>query len=110
MKLRDLQAWDCFGVHVTVTVFPYLAEMSVRVRFPRIRRELAGHYLLTLDWHANGYSDAPDERKDLHLIRLDNGCLAAQPNDRLLWHEESFAKPTGWPDYRRQTRVWWAEP
>ena len=46
--------------------------------------------MMTFDWVNNAFSDEPSQRKDAHLIRLDNGNFALQPNNRTLWKDPSF--------------------
>jgi hypothetical protein len=42
-------------------------------------------------------------------LELDNGNFAAQPNNRILWHCNSFTTDNDWPDYKVQTTYWDAE-
>ena len=75
-----------------------------------------GQYLFTIDWaHPDTnildteHSEIPQEHKCAHILALDNGNYAAQPNNRLLWHINSFTTDTSWPDYKVQTTYWDAE-
>ena len=38
-----------------------------------------------------------------------NGNFAAQPNNRILWHVNSYTTDNSWPDYKVQTTYWDAE-
>ena len=40
---------------------------------------------------------------------LTNGNYAAQPNNRILWHVNSYTTDNSWPDYKVQTTYWDAE-
>ena len=42
-------------------------------------------------------------------ISLTNGNFAAQPNNRILWHVNSYTTDNDWPDYKVQTTYWDAE-
>ena len=42
-------------------------------------------------------------------MELDNGNYAAQPNNRCLWHVNSYTTDSSWPDYKVQTTYWDAE-
>jgi len=42
-------------------------------------------------------------------LALANGNYAAQPNNRILWHVNSYTTDNSWPDYKVQTTVWDAE-
>ena len=76
-----------------------------------------GTYLFTLDWHGNAIADSPGEggHKSAHVLRLDCGCVTAQPNNRVMFREGSFAvqpipitqaPSMGW---RVNTREWRVE-
>ena len=39
-------------------------------------------------------------------MALDNGNFAAQPNNRILWHVNSYTTDNSWPDYKVQNTVW----
>lgn len=109
LRLDELQTWDCFGVHVTAHAFEFLKERECRVYLKDGRYEW-GQYLFTVDWHTNGWSDEPSQHKNAHVIRLDNGCFCAVPNNRVLWRDASFTQwPEGRPSYRTNTHRWYAE-
>ena len=42
-------------------------------------------------------------------MELTNGNYAAQPNNRILWHVNSYTTDNSWPDYKVQTTYWDAE-
>ena len=57
-----------------------------------------GRYLFTFDWaHSDynelnfGFSQKPDQHKAGHVIKLDNGNFAIQPNNRIKVFDPSFA-------------------
>jgi hypothetical protein len=106
--LEAAQAWDCFGGTAQIVRYTYLQDLSARLIRPP---KLTGTYLHTLEFADNGFSLEPAQSKSLHALRLANGRLTWQPNDRLLWHDPSFTDadapvPT-W--LRRQTSVWGVE-
>jgi hypothetical protein len=107
LPLGTLQAWDCFGYEFSAHKFAYLAELSCKtfsngVWYP-------GHYVFTIDWIENGFSDEPTQHKNAHILRLENGCFAAQPNNRVLWQDKSFTKDGEPPAYIRNSFRWHAE-
>ncbi len=55
------------------------------------------------------HSEIPQEHKCAHILELDNGNYAAQPNNRILWHVNSYTTDNDWPDYKVQTTYWDAE-
>ena len=110
-ELSTLQPWDCFSENVTALEFKALRGLRLEAWLSGERREL-GSYLFTVDWFDNGYSFEPEQAKCAHIIALDNGCLAALPNNRVIWFEASFttSKPGGErPPYRVNTKVWRCE-
>lgn len=108
MTLPDLMLWDCFGEDVTVAAFAYLREMEATA-FLR-SGEQRGTYVCSFDWVGNGYSETPEQHKVMHLLALQNGCFALQPNNRLRWEDPSFTRPfVRWPRYRTNTRYFCAE-
>jgi len=54
-------------------------------------------------------SEIPQEHKCAHILALNNGNFAAQPNNRILWHINSYTTDDSWPDYKVQTTYWDAE-
>jgi hypothetical protein len=106
-----LEYWDCFSYEVSCTVFERLQECRVEVRL-KDNSWIGGQYMLTLDWH--GHEDAEEAgdggHKCAHLIALDDGNFAAQPNNRLRWHCPAFVTPyREKPDYLTNTHVWKVE-
>jgi len=109
-----LQLWDNFGVNVCAHSFDYLSESRAKV-FLKKKTWLEGDYMFTIDWFDNGYSDAPDQHKNAHVVQLDNGLYSAQANNRILFDDVSFVEDrTIWdgeerPDYETNTLYWWSE-
>jgi hypothetical protein len=93
IPLDHLQLWDCFGYEVTCTVYDYLSQSRVKVVFKDGTQEW-GNYIMTFDWFDNPYSNEPTQYKAAHLIKLDNGNFALQPNNRLMWRDMSFVTKT----------------
>jgi len=66
-----------------------------------------GSYYATINWGSNdmntdlSLAEDPMEHKSHHIILLDNGQIALQPNNRIKWSEPSFVtKPfPEKPDY-----------
>ncbi len=111
VPLDWLQFWDCFSYDVTCTVFDRLQESRVRVQMKDASWE-GGQYMFTLDWY--GHEDAEEAgdggHKCAHMIALDNGLFAAQPNNRIQWFCPAFVTPfSEKPDYLTNTRVWKVE-
>jgi hypothetical protein len=77
-----LQLWDCFDYNVTAIEYSYLAEKRIHVMM-KDKSWIWGTYLFTVDWYNNSYSDEPTDYKCGHVIALDNGQIACQPNNRI---------------------------
>ena len=81
---------------MSVTTFAALSNMSV-VYYDRDNVSHRGEYLFTLDWAQGdynelryGYSETADNHKCGHVIKLDSGNFAIQPNNRLRFFDPSF--------------------
>ncbi len=111
-ELSELCRWDCFGENVVLTQFDYLTGARMAVFLPRgdkLERE-EGTYLFTIDWMNNGFSDEPSQHKCAHVVALDSGLWAAQPNNRVQVLDASFVRPfNAKPSYKTNTRLWRAE-
>lgn len=112
LSLETLELWDCFSENVTVTEFDFLSETKVKT-WLRDGKGYDGTYLFTLDWFGSSSADNPGDigHKCAHVIKLDNGCFAAQPNNRIQWFEQAFVtKPfKERPDYKTNTKIFKVE-
>ena len=95
-ELSQLQLWNNFSYNVSVTTFAALSNMSV-VYYDRDNVSHRGEYLFTLDWAQGdynelryGYSETADNHKCGHVIKLDSGNFAIQPNNRIRFFDPSF--------------------
>ena len=53
------------------------------------------------------HSEIPQEHKCAHILALENGNYAAQPNNRLIWSIPSFTVRDDIPyDWKTQTSEW----
>lgn len=112
LSVETLELWDCASYDVAVHEFAWLTgSRCMTVLKDGSRHE--GECMFTVDWCGSAEAEAAGDigHKCAHVIRLDNGCFAAQPNNRILWASPAFvAKPFAVrPDYRTSTRIWRAE-
>jgi len=94
--LHQLVLWDSFSYYPSVTLF----DMMIGKRISYVNRSKEtnyGTYLMTFDWAAEdknvadlGFSEVPGQHKCGHLIKLDNGNFAIQPNNRVKLYDPSF--------------------
>jgi len=92
--LPQLQSWDCHGWDFAVVQYEYLREMGCHYK-NRDGEMIPASYWFTLDHMDNGYSQYPPEHKCYHMLLLEDGSgqIAAQPNNRILWRDDSFVRP-----------------
>ena len=116
-ELYNLVLWDNFSSYVAVTEFSLLANKKMRYQ-DRNHLWHQGRYMFTLDWSNEdrniapiGFSEAAGQHKCGHLIELDNGNYAIQPNNRVRLFEPSFCtKPnTSVIERRLNSTIWTAE-
>jgi hypothetical protein len=99
--IHDLVLWNSFSSHVTVTEFTFLKSKRMSY-LDRHKQSHTGNYLFTLDWHHPddnityaGWAQNPGQHKCGHVIELDNGNYAIQPNNRILAYDPSFTTKAG---------------
>jgi hypothetical protein len=115
MAVQELELWNCFSYWPSVHCFDWLDGLNGK--YMGIDKKFHhGKYLFTVDWaHPETnildveHSEIPQEHKCAHILALDNGNFAGQPNNRLLWHVNSYTVDNSWPDYKVQTTYWDAE-
>jgi hypothetical protein len=100
-ELIDLVLWDSFSYYPSVTVFEVLKNKKIEYT-SRHKEKFTGTYLFTLDWASgdpnntdHGFSEKPGQHKCGHVIHLDNGNYAIQPNNRIIVRDPSFTASYG---------------
>lgn len=98
LPLNEVVWWDCYGYEFAVHQFGFLRGHAVTA-LCRSGEKRRGVYRLTIDW-MGGLGEIADQHKQHHLIALESGQFIAFPNNRLLWHDESWIKGLeGPPDW-----------
>jgi len=94
LPLDTLQIWDCFDYDITVIKKPMLSNCEF---FGKDRKMHKGEYMFTLDTcHTQSstldtnFSEHDPEHKTFNIIKLDNGQIAAQPNNRVVFTDQSL--------------------
>ena len=112
-RLDELELWNCFSYYPAITNFDILDGQSGKyIDINKVWH--IGSYLFTVDWaHPESnivdtdHSEIPHEHKCAHILALDNGNYAAQPNNRLIWSIPSFTVKDEIPvDWKVQTSEW----
>ena len=112
MPVDTLQLWNSFSYYPSVHMFGYLTSQRGKY-FGKDKKECFGEYMFTIDWcHPETnildteHSEIPHEHKCGHVLALDNGNYAIQPNNRILWNISNFTTRDDIPDYKVQTTEW----
>jgi len=110
--LDELQLWNCFSYYPSVHSFDILAGQAGKY-IGKDKKWHHGKYLFTVDFgHPESnildtdHSEIPHEHKCAHIIALDEGNFAAQPNNRCIWDIPSFTVKDTIPDWKVQTNEW----
>lgn len=112
--LEVLELWDCLSYDIACIEYDYLKSVKLTAIL-KDKQHYEGEYMFTLDWYGSKFAEEPGETgfKTAHIIKLNNGNFAAQPNNRICWHEPSFiTRPFidgERPDYLVNTHVWKCE-
>ena len=112
-RLDELELWNCFSYYPAITTYDLLASQSGKY-YGKDKKWHRGAYLFTVDWaHPESnivdtdHSEIPHEHKCAHILALDDGNYAAQPNNRLIWNIPSFTVKEEVPfDWKVQTSEW----
>jgi hypothetical protein len=112
MSVDELQLWNCFSYYPAITYFDFLGGQRGTF-FGKDKGLYSGTYLFTIDWaHPDSnildtdHSEIPQEHKCAHILELNNGNYASQPNNRILWNIPSYTTKVNKPDYKVQTTYW----
>ena len=116
MRLDELELWNCFSYYPSITTFDILLGQSGKY-IGKDKKWYHGQYLFTVDWaHPESnivdtdHSEIPAEHKCAHIMALENGNYAAQPNNRLIWSIPYFTVRDEVPtDWKVQTSEWSVE-
>ena len=112
MPIDQLQLWNCFSYYPSVNCFSFLRGKRGKY-FGKDKKNYSFEYLFTIDWgHPDSnildteHSEIPAEHKCAHILALDSGNYAAQPNNRILWDAPNYTTDREVPDYMVQTTKW----
>ena len=114
-RLDELELWNCFSYYPSIVTYDILLGQSGKY-IGKDKEWYYGTYLFTVDFaHPESnivdtdHSEIPHEHKCAHILALENGNYAAQPNNRLIWSIPSFTVKDEIPDYKVQTSDWTVE-
>ena len=111
LPLDFLEIWDAFSYNISIIEKSTLSKLDVMV-YMKDKEFYKGEYMFTIDSaHSEpnelnvSLSETPNEHKSFNVIKLDNGQFCAQPNNRILFHDQSLT-PRGLkiPDFKVSTK------
>ena len=115
MRLDELEHRNSFSQYPAITNYDILGGQSGKF-IGKDKNWYHGSYLFTIDWsHPESnivdtdHSEIPHEHKCAHILALENGNYAAQPNNRLIWSIPSFTVKDEVPNWKVQTSDWTVE-
>lgn len=116
LPLDFLQIWDSFSYHISLIEKSTLSKLDVMV-YMKDREFYKGEYMFTIDsCHSEpnelnvSLSETPNEHKSFNVIKLVNGQFCAQPNNRILFHDQSLTpKGLKTPDFKVSTKEFLCE-
>lgn len=116
LPLDYLEIWDAFSYNISVIEKSTLSKLDCQV-YMKDRQFYKGQYLFTIDsCHSEpnelnvSLSETPNEHKSFNIIKLDNGQFAAQPNNRVLFHDQSLTpKGITKPNFKVSTKEFYCE-
>lgn len=104
--VRDYAPYGCLSDEFSVVTLEFLHEMRAYV----LPKRLPGYYVTTVHFGRSDLCEDPEQSKNFHLIRMDDGFFAAVPNNRLLIEDLAFFEATkDRPDFVALTRSFLAD-
>jgi len=111
LPLDFLEIWDAFSYNISVIEKSTLSGLKCQVLM-KDKKFYRGEYMFTIDSCSSepnelnvSLSETPNEHKSFNIIKLDNGQFAAQPNNRILFFDQSLTpKGITKPDFTVSTK------
>jgi hypothetical protein len=107
-----LQLWDCMSYRFTIVEKIGLRNLGVKF-LGKDRQWHHGNYLFTVDFCADGmdvdttFVETAEEHKSFNFIKLLNGQIATQPNNRCLWYDQALVPAeVKKPDFQAARTIW----
>jgi len=100
----QLQPFSCLAGPVQCITYDHMKGCGGMFKIDG--KDMAGHYLFTIDYAGDGLAEDPEQYKTHNIIELVNGHLAALPNNHCLFLDKFFTEDRGWPKYYRNSSYW----
>ena len=116
LPLGEIELWDAFSYDITIWHKRMLRNCDVDVYVPG-KGKVGGEYLFTIDSvHSDpnmintSVAEVPSEHKQFNFGKLVNGQYFAQPNNRMLWYEQSLTpSELKMPDFKVASKYYFCE-
>ena len=116
LPLGEIELWDAFSYDITIWHKRMLRNCDVEVYVPG-KGKISGEYLFTIDSvHSDpnmvntSVAEVPSEHKQFNVGKLVNGQFFAQPNNRMLWYEQSLTpSELKTPDFKVASKYYFCE-
>ena len=116
LPLGQIELWDAFSYDIQIWTKRMLRNCDVDVYVPG-KGKVGGEYLFTIDSvHSDpnmintSVAEVPSEHKQSNFGKLVNGQYFAQPNNRMLWYEQSLTpSELKMPDFKVASKYYFCE-
>ena len=116
LPLGEIELWDAFSYDIQIWTKRMLRNCDVDIYVPG-KGKVGGEYLFTIDSvHSDpnmintSVAEVPSEHKQFNFGKLVNGQFFAQPNNRMLWYEQSLTpSELKMPDFKVSTKYFFCE-
>ena len=116
LPLGQIELWDAFSYDIQIWTKRMLRNCDVDIYVPG-KGKVGGEYLFTIDSvHSDpnmintSVAEMPSEHKQFNFGKLVNGQYFAQPNNRMLWYEQSLTpSELKMPDFKVASKYYFCE-
>ena len=116
LPLGQIELWDAFSYDIQIWTKRMLRNCDVDIYIPG-KGKVGGEYLFTIDSvHSDPnminttVAEVPSEHKQFNVGKLVNGQFFAQPNNRMLWYEQSLTpSDLKHPDFKVASKYYFCE-
>ena len=104
-RLEQSQLWDCFSDTFSVSQTPYLSCLLAKAYVGG--EWMPAEYLFSVEFLDDGWTEAPDQTKASHFLKMASGRLSIQAGNRILFKDPSFNGPDWAKPKLRLAKRWW---
>ena len=116
LPLGEIELWDAFSYDIQIWTKRMLRNCDVDIYVPG-KGKVGGEYLFTIDSvHSDpnmintSVAEVPSEHKQFNFGKLVNGQYFSQPNNRMLWYEQSLTpSELKMPDFKVASKYYFCE-